>query len=534
MSNERYVQFAAKRRSATYKPTCSSSPSYDKSGIRDKTKIDFRKLNVQTKNPNYKIDYNRKIGEGGFGQVYLAHNIQNPSYPLVAKLLSKANVNEKSTMQEIEIGLSVEQENLVPVEYYEKDENLYIIFSEYFQGGDLSDYLNNLGGRFSECLSFLIFYQVTKGLKYLHKHHIAHLDLKLENIVYTDEEEMRIAIIDFGLSKEVPANGKLSGYRGTQGYLPAEVMENYERRKEYDPYKVDVFSLGVMFYVMLTGRFPFEEIRGEHKKKIPITETKIYKEMKKFPENIFERLRNKGFSEDLIEMLKGMLTPDTARRFSLRDVMTNPYYLNKLNELKNQNCRSVASPSNEMQSPTKHLDWINLQNSPERFHTNIIKSCNVANKNPVKHINEIDRIINDSQIRQDDLKNIITNINNLNNTLKRQIENVNNVKLQRFNSKSTAVQRLSSNEMLVKNLKRRYKNNNEKLKEYVMMVERFNEERKMDEENIKHNFNKVEMEMIKNNLMEEENLELEYNKVHQKAYELFNKELGIIRNLVTN
>jgi serine/threonine protein kinase len=519
------------RRLATYKPTCISDPSYNKRKITNRKQINFSELQVQPGNENYVIDYNRKIGEGGFGQVYLAVNTKNPGVPLVAKLIARANVNERSQKQEIDIGQMVDHPNLVSLDYYEYDDDIYILFFEYFSGGDLTDYLGNLGGRFSECLTFLIFYQTLQALQYLHKHNIAHLDIKLENIVFTDEEEMRIGLIDFGLSKIIDKSGMIGGFRGTMGYLPTEVMDNYDQNVKYDPYKVDVFSLGVMFYVMLTGRFPFDEIRNEYKEENKkMSDTLIYKNMKQLPESIFDRLRYKGFQEDLIDMLKGMLLPNVNKRLTLSGITETDYYMRKLEEIKNRNCDGVQSSSYEMQSPTKHLDWINLQSSPERFNENLLKKCPPSEKIVSFVEEEIENVLSNTKTRQTNIIKIIKEIKKVKQSVIKNIENIYLVKLQRQNSNESLVQRKSSNDIIVKNIEKKHKRDLKKLEEYQNIIEKYKNEMEIEKQKLMdENINSRE---IKSEFIEEEILIKEYIEYNKETFKLLNKQINETMSLV--
>lgn len=80
---------------------------------------------------------------------------------------------------------------------------------------------------------------------------ICHRDLKLENILVSDRK--RIKIIDFGFGIRTPANVPLKIYCGTSSYMAPEIV----RKSEYSGFKADIWALGIVLFVMLTGRFPF-------------------------------------------------------------------------------------------------------------------------------------------------------------------------------------------------------------------------------------------------------------------------------------
>lgn len=107
----------------------------------------------------------------------------------------------------------------------------------------------------SEERSKEIFRQLVNSLYYLHSLGICHRDLKLENVMMTDDtEEARPIIIDFGLSKMIGPNQKITDKFGTVGYTAPEIYTS----KSYDK-KVDIFSLGVILYALLSGYLPFDD-----------------------------------------------------------------------------------------------------------------------------------------------------------------------------------------------------------------------------------------------------------------------------------
>ncbi len=86
----------------------------------------------------------------------------------------------------------------------------------------------------------------------MHSHLICHRDLKLENILISDRKKAKI--IDFGFGIRTPKDVFLKIYCGTASYMSPEII----RKTEYNGFKSDIWALGVVLYVMLTGRFPFK------------------------------------------------------------------------------------------------------------------------------------------------------------------------------------------------------------------------------------------------------------------------------------
>lgn len=126
-----------------------------------------------------------------------------------------------------------------------------IIVLEYV-GGELFDFIVN-NGRMAEPRARLLFQQLISGVDYSHRLKIVHRDLKPENVLL--DEELNVKIADFGLSNVVTDGEFLQTSCGSPNYAAPEVI----RGLRYTGPEVDVWSCGVILYVMLCGRLPFED-----------------------------------------------------------------------------------------------------------------------------------------------------------------------------------------------------------------------------------------------------------------------------------
>lgn len=97
--------------------------------------------------------------------------------------------------------------------------------------------------------------QLAHTLEYLHSRGIAHRDVKLENILI-DKKTLGIKLIDFGFAIKATGPSARSSLIGTPSYLPPEMISS----KEYDPFKADVWALGILFYFLCVGYFPFRSV----------------------------------------------------------------------------------------------------------------------------------------------------------------------------------------------------------------------------------------------------------------------------------
>jgi serine/threonine protein kinase len=126
---------------------------------------------------------------------------------------------------------------------------------ELVDGGDLFEHLES-HGPFAEPDARAIMHQLFSALQYLHARHIVHRDLKPENILLaTPAEDADIKIADFGLARMISGTQMMKTACGTPGYVAPEVLQN----KGYDSGAVDIWSTGVILYILLCGFPPFYE-----------------------------------------------------------------------------------------------------------------------------------------------------------------------------------------------------------------------------------------------------------------------------------
>lgn len=239
------------------------------------------------------------IGEGGMGRVFKA--IDTNTKKIVAlKILNKELLNDlenrKRFSNEGQILSSFNNENIIRVFEIGEFENKGFLALEYLSKGTLKDYLNsNHPIAINKALSFSV--QILKGLKEIHSKNIIHRDLKSNNIMMDENENLKI--MDFGLSKSplVTSKSSLGSVLGTLGYVSPEQITNtlVDNRS-------DIFSFGVIFYEMLTNQIPFKgenEIALIHSifNTIPLMPSKINPEVSISIDKVIEKCMAK-FSEE--------------------------------------------------------------------------------------------------------------------------------------------------------------------------------------------------------------------------------------------
>lgn len=225
---------------------------------------------------SYKIDERMELGQGSYGKVIKAKNKHTNAVRAI-KIIPKAKVkNHERFATEINIQKTLDHPNIIKLyETYEDERNVYLVF-EVCEGGELFDRIISKG-HFSENEARHLFVQIMKSLFYCHKHGICHRDLKPENFLFGSKDDHSVLkLIDFGLSKifaneneiidSKPSNSKIAGFSefrgrrkpnamttkaGTPYYIAPEVMDgNYDE-------KCDIWSAGVLLYILLCGYPPF-------------------------------------------------------------------------------------------------------------------------------------------------------------------------------------------------------------------------------------------------------------------------------------
>ena len=280
----------------------------------------------------YKIK--KELGKGTYGRVYqVEHKISNEIR--ACKHLSKAALkNTEKLNTEINILVKTDHPNIIKLyEVYEDPRYIFLIMEE-CTGGELFDRIIQkvkTKQLYTEKEAANIFKQLISAIAYCHTNNICHRDLKPENILYASKGETSlIKIIDFGLSAFLPG-GKMKTRVGTAYYIAPEVID-----KKYNE-KCDLWSLGVIMYVLLKGKFPFS---GSDKDQIFANIKKGVFDITSPP---FDRV-----SKEAIELIKKLLIVNPNKRISAEEALNSPWFVNlkikeKLSELPVQTMKELLN-----------------------------------------------------------------------------------------------------------------------------------------------------------------------------------------------
>ncbi|XP_048354427.1 serine/threonine-protein kinase MARK1 isoform X3 [Sphaerodactylus townsendi] len=243
----------------------------------------------------------KTIGKGNFAKVKLARHVLT-GREVAVKIIDKTQLNPTSLQKlfrEVRIMKILSHPNIVKLfEVIETEKTLYLVI-EYASGGEVFDYLV-AHGRMKEKEARAKFRQIVSAVQYCHQKCIVHRDLKAENLLL--DGDMNIKIADFGFSNEFTIGNKLDTFCGSPPYAAPELFQG----KKYDGPEVDVWSLGVILYTLVSGSLPFD---GQNLKEL---RERVLRGKYRIPFYM---------STDCENLLKKLLVLNPIKRGSLEQIM---------------------------------------------------------------------------------------------------------------------------------------------------------------------------------------------------------------------
>ncbi|XP_061305294.1 myosin light chain kinase family member 4 isoform X2 [Pezoporus flaviventris] len=200
----------------------------------------------------YNVSENEILGGGRFGQVHKCEE-KATGLKLAAKIIKAKGPKQKDEVKnEISVMNQLNHVNLIQLYDAFESKNDIVLVMEYVEGGELFDRIIDENCNLTEMDTILFIKHICEGIQYMHQMYILHLDLKPENILCVNREANQIKIIDFGLARRYQPREKLRVNFGTPEFLAPEVV-NYECVS----FPTDMWSLGVIAYMLLSGLSPF-------------------------------------------------------------------------------------------------------------------------------------------------------------------------------------------------------------------------------------------------------------------------------------
>ncbi|KAL8113233.1 hypothetical protein AgCh_020525 [Apium graveolens] len=257
-----------------------------------------------------RYELGRTLGEGSFAKVKFARNTQT-NENVAIKILDKEKVLKHKMIGQIKREIStmklVRHPNVIRMhEVMASKTKIYIVL-EFVTGGELFDKIASKG-RLKEDEARKYFQQLINAVDYCHSRGVFHRDLKPENLLLDANGVLKVS--DFGLSalpQQVREDGLLHTTCGTPNYVAPEVINN----KGYDGAKADLWSCGVILYVLMAGYLPFEESN------LMALYKKIFKADFSCPP---------WFSSSAKKLIKRILDPSPITRITIQEVIENEWF----------------------------------------------------------------------------------------------------------------------------------------------------------------------------------------------------------------
>ncbi|KAL9280565.1 putative CBL-interacting serine/threonine-protein kinase 25 CAMK-CAMKL-CHK1 family [Arabidopsis thaliana] len=261
-----------------------------------------------------KYEMGRLLGKGTFGKVYYGKEITTGE-SVAIKIINKDQVKRESMMEQIKREISimrlVRHPNIVELKEVMATKTKIFFIMEYVKGGELFSKIVN--GKLKEDSARKYFQQLVSAVDFCHSRGVSHRDLKPENLLVDENGDLKVS--DFGLSalpEQILQDGLLHTQCGTPAYVAPEVL----RKKGYDGAKADIWSCGVILYVLLAGFLPFQD---ENLMKMY---QKIFKSEFEYPP---------WFSPESKRLISKLLVVDPNKRISIPAIMRTPWFRKNIN-----------------------------------------------------------------------------------------------------------------------------------------------------------------------------------------------------------
>ncbi len=291
-----------------------------------------------------------KIGYGATCECYLGQKInENSSEKYAIKIFEKNKYifysNEVSFLSELNDNSNIiklyeyGQGVLTPISNTDNNTNdnitndnanektVYYQIMEYAINGELKDYVKDTSSRIPEKISAKIFMKIVKAVKYLHENDIAHCDLKPENILL--DKNFNPKINDFGFSQKFDGkNGNFLLHKRSRSPIYSSPDVRLASTKGFNGIKNDIFSLGVLLFVITIGDFPFESATYSDEKYKFIIKGRF--------SQYWEFFNYINISDEFKDLINNLISINPSKRLTIDEILKHPWLVKQLGESYNQ------------------------------------------------------------------------------------------------------------------------------------------------------------------------------------------------------
>ena len=268
----------------------------------------------------------KQIGNGSSCSVYKGYPSEDPSkfvaikiYKEKCKTFYNKEISIHETLKNTNLFISLEKYGMGYI-YYKEENPLFINENNIYQMEKVYYIIEEI----AENGELFVFLNIVKSLQLLHKKRIIHCDIKPENVLIGND--FNIKLIDFGYSEYVSKNNNIiHSTSGSDTYCSPEIRRSY--MEGYDGIKSDIFSLGVLLFVIRVGKFPF---------KYSVYNDKRYRLiMEKDYESYWNGFKKENLSEEFKDLINHLICYDPDDRFSLDEVLRHPWIIKNSNYSEN-------------------------------------------------------------------------------------------------------------------------------------------------------------------------------------------------------
>eukprot|EP00795_Rhopilema_esculentum_P016957 gene16957-8455_t len=250
-------------------------------------------------------DIEKTIGKGNFAVVKLGRHRITKSQVAI-KIIDKSRLDQSNitkVRREVEIMKFLRHQHVLKLYQVMETSNMMYIVTEYASNGEMFAHIDKTG-RLSEEEARRIFCQILSAVDYCHQRHVVHRDIKTENLLL--DENMNLKIADFGFGNFFKDNEHLKSWCGSPPYAAPEIFEG----KEYFGPEVDLWSLGVVLYVLVCAALPFDGTS--------FAEVRDHVLSGRFRVPYF-------MSSELEDLIKKILVKNPAQRYTIQQIKEHPW-----------------------------------------------------------------------------------------------------------------------------------------------------------------------------------------------------------------
>ena len=373
---------------------------------------------LHTKKQGEEFYIMKLIGQGQYSRVYLSLGKDDQHYAIKLYKDTDSFRNEISRLSDIipskhivkiysygegilERGYSIYSYKLF--NHFTGDDSIRYAIFEYLHNGELFNYVLKIKKKLPEDISCKLFYDLIKAVETCHKCGIVHGDIKLENILLSSN--FNIKLIDFGFAKRID-EGLVSSLMGTKGYAAPECFTSSVM--EYQGVPTDIFSLGVVLFLLVMGFYPFEKPNYTDSRYKLIMKKDFNGFWKKCEKMMGEK--NCNISSEFKNLFEKMICYQAKERISINEIKNHPWFFELTGKNNNNiNNSSNYNTKNELNNSGNNCNYkaSNIQGDDNKINN---KGNSIGdNNNCKKKYNKFSKSLKDSLNKGKNGNNIIIN-----------------------------------------------------------------------------------------------------------------------------